>query len=760
MPKPYGTVAARLTAAASWLGVLVGIAGAIGWYTTLDTESVLQWVDLYVYLFFVLMCLFYAFYFSKDGLRSATPWARVIAVAWLAVLIAGVTEIRHPNLHDLAFWWYGAFLLGPTVAVWGEYGKALDWIAKRLSGFDAFQREEKTGWVHIAVLLGLLGVITVIQLLSIYDVSIGTDEGNAPYVVKMLQDGLTMYRDFWSREPLSTLMFYPFASITGQMFLSLRIYVIGLQLALLLVTYAFVRRLFSPNAALLSVALFIGFHFIFLRINWGLFNLTWFPMLVTIAGATIALVVAKSQRWWHYALLGLFVGASILVYKASQALLLLVPLAYFLEFKRIDRQMLVYLGASFIPISIFWVVFGVGSSFEHVYVLILEKVIWLYGALAVLFVFGALGLPRLSKLRPIDWLLRRNWFELLPIALIYCFLGIVLFRFLTTGEVYNLWPLLIESSFVFISIFLLNFLAGARYHRMVGNGVLFLYIFLIFGVIIQHFGKTGKILEVDFMVHAVIAGCLLLSIFLTIPLARKMETVAMDKKTSLILLISNAFFVAMVVGANYSTTRFKYILYLFPFIALSLLWIIRKQRIEVRAGIIAVILVGVAVANVVNHTYPDEYSLYPYKNIERVLERVELGPEDTIFTGDLLLASSIPNENLLKVNSPWMYRRDRPYLFYWDPSLDPFGGYMHYGAQDYAALITERKPKYILGSARVTNRTFFKTTTNPRNEAMIAVRDEEYTFVEKVGSIRVYQRTDTLKLPSTSVPPSSGSPEE
>ncbi|MFH1426574.1 MAG: glycosyltransferase family 39 protein [Candidatus Kerfeldbacteria bacterium] len=763
----------------TWIPLALSVAVFVAWIFLPPESPAYSYLDPFLIGLFFFESLLLNRTFSAHGLYHERRWFAAVIILWLFSIIAALAEIHNPKLYNFQFPFYIALLAVMSYQVRESFIQSLRTIDDALRKWTLFENsrardiatsseqrqrvklhlpmlsrlkpvsdllcwKDSVGWPHVLILLGLIGIFISYQVFSIYSTGIGTDEGNTLYVIKMLNEGLVMYKDFWYREPLAIYMYYPVSFLFSDPLLGLRLFVVAMQFLILTVSYAFIRRLFSSQAALATVLILVLFSGVFMRSTWGLFNIVWFPFVIGMTAYGIELLTLPRTRLRQWAVIGLLIGSSILIYKASQAFLVFLIVVFVLQHKRISKELVTAYVVSFLPIALFWLVFGMQSTFEHVYVLVLKKVIWLYAGLGASLAAGWLGLLAIRRIKTLIRWLDANLFVAANAASIALFFVIVFGSFLSSGEINKFWPLLMESLFVFISISLLNYIYLLKRSALLGYGVLFLFIAFYFIVFAVQFGSSGFFRDVHPFLHVSIAGCIIVSIILAILIARDIRDAAIDRKTEIILFSTNTFLLGMMYGAVFMPSRFKYILYLFPLVLFAVVQSTRTFRKAIRYSVFGIIVVSLFIANFVSNFYPTDYTLYTYKNLQRVVDSIELEPDDTFFTGDYVLASMITNENLLKVGTPWIYRIDLRRPAFWDDRLDTFGGYIQYGAVDYAQLIRKKKPKFIMGSARMTFRTFFQSKKNGQNAELESILEADYSLIQNIGKVKIYIHNDYL----------------
>ncbi len=557
--------------------------------------------------------------------------------------------------------------------------------------------------------------------------AIGTDEANTLYVIKMLREGLTLYKDFWYREPLSVLIFKPFSGAKLD-FLNLRIFVLFVYLTTFLVAHLSVRHFWGARAAWISSLCYLIFSGILAKPYLGLFNIIWF-LSQTIIISLLLYYNENRKQSFLIIILGFLVGVSILNYKAAIMFWLIIPLVLYQKYFRPFKKILLFFSVSFLPLLAFWLYYASQSNFWAVYELILKKVIISF--LTAFVIFAILSLIK-NKL-PI-----KHTLDIAITLSILCFLIFFIFQIILKNN-YNFWPIILEGGLAFFAIILLNFIfltsKPAKYRYL----LLILWSIFVFNLIKKYYGNTGYFHNLPPGINIIILLALITLFYLIIKISIKNKTFLVSERGKIIILTANLFLIGLIFGSEFMGSRFKYFLYLSPFLIFEILEILLPQKTKEATLFVFMSLNLLFVAHFVNY-YKSDYTFYSQSTLNRVKNALELKEGDKIFTADLAIASVLDNKNLFKCGSFWVYRNlgsgnERP--FYWQDNLRLPLDYIAYSKNDYANLIKKGKPKYIIGSWRATIKTFF-TSRDPANQKLHQILKNNYKFKENIDGVKIY----------------------
>ena len=577
-----------------------------------------------------------------------------------------------------------------------------------------------------------------IYITKIFNSGIGTDEGNTLNFVKLITDGSQLYKDFWYREPLSAFLYWisNFYKLPFDQIYNLRIFVILIYTILIIVVFIFVKKIYDKQTALLTIILMGIFSPLFLKINWGLFNIVWFLCLVVLLFVLHKIYVGKINNL-GLLLSGFLCGVSILNYKATQVFIILFLIILFQKYKKVTVGFLVYLFGAGLPVFIFYLYYGVQSGLFNIYNIIIGKtlvfIITLVLVVSIIYLIQSQDYRFLSirkTIKSIDYI---EAFSVISILLFF----LISVKNIINGM--NLWPFLVESGNVLIWLLVLNFLYfNSKYkYKYLKFVFLIIYTIVYLGIIIISYANPGYIKGIGLFVNIAFAIGPLLIIFAMPTLINAHKEKLQTSFIKIVLIVSNMYLLSVWIGSNFIHSRFKYVLMIIPFIFAILLSEISKKNYE-NVFVFFVLLFFLSGSSSLHLTREDhnDYVLYSKQTIDESISKLELAENDLIFTGDLYLSANVENENIFKGGTTWIFRnKNRTFPEY----RSKIKMSISTSKNDYAQIIKQKTPKYIIGSSRATFNIFFDEK-DKSNVSLSKVLKDDYTLMEKVKQISIYER--------------------
>jgi len=621
----------------------------------------------------------------------------------------------------------------------------------------------KEGWYISGLIIALL-LYFIIQSFQIGTIGVGTDEGNAINTLKlMISNNLVLYKDFWAREPGSLFLLWPIAKIFGYSLSTLRYSMIFIQLIIIILTYIIVRNNFNKNLGILSVFLLLLFNNMFIRLYPGSFYQIWQLLFLVLLVVTYSMFEYK-EKWIYLIILGLITGYSILSYKYSCIFLIAIPTIIWViqegtpiyKFKNIQY----FWWSSFIPIALFTMYYSAKTDFMHIYNIIIGDVLIIYFFIFIVSIIFFIILYFLNvQKRNISNQMEKSFFDTLffnsfseshnftAFLSIISLLCVLLWGMIDcirgNGSNFSTWWLMfIEASFVFLAVFTLNIQNVKSnkksfwiYYIMVATLFYFSYTF--------GFGETGLFRVMPKIFQFVIL--LILIIYLiTVPFLCFNKNNLFAKKEIrfyyICIIIINFFLLFLIVGGYFFVGRYFTFVCIFPFLLPLLIFNLKRNIFKYI--LIFLILISLIFSSYIHGSIPNDYTFYSPKSVGNVVYFIESNSseKDTIFTGDLVLASEIKRENIIHISSPWIYRKTPSYLY---DGIDKYETQVSMNKSQLADLLLTKKPKFIVGSGRATWKTFFDEEIDPSNTKFKNILDSEYQYIATIDRFTIYISKDS-----------------
>jgi len=645
----------------------------------------------------------------------------------------------------------------------------------------------KEGWYGGGLIIALL-LFFIIQSLQIGTIGVGTDEGNSINTLKlMISNNLVLYKDFWAREPGSLFILWPVVKIFGYSLSTLRYSIIFIQIIIIFLTYIIVRDNFNKNFGILSVFLLLLFNNVFIRLYPGSFHQIWHLLFLGLLVVIYSLFECKENRF-YLIILGLITGYSILSYKYSCIFLLIIPTIIWViqegtlrsKFKNIQY----FLWSSFIPIALFIIYYSAKTDFMHIYNIIIGDVLIIYLFLSIVSVIflillyflnvGNSDIPnqmergifnyrvsakhyqkpiilvkRLFK-KIIDTFFFNSIFEshnfmvFLSIISLLCVLVWGMLDYIRgDGSIFSTWWLMfVEASYVFLAVFTLN-IQNVKSNKKVFWIYYIMVATLIYFSYTLGFGETGlfRMMPNKFQLTILL---ILISYLTIVPflcfnknnLFKKIEM----KFYYIFLIIINFFLLFLIFGGYFFVGRYITFACIFPFLLPLLLFNLKRNIFKY--ALIFLVLISLIFSSYIHGSIPNDYTFYSPKSVQKVVYFIESNSseKDTIFTGDLVLASEIKRENIIHISSPWIYRGTPSYLY---NGINKYKTQVSMNKAQIADLLLTKKPKFIVGSGRATWMTFFDEGNDPSNIKFKKILNSEYQCITTIDQFTIYILKDS-----------------
>lgn len=568
-----------------------------------------------------------------------------------------------------------------------------------LMHLTAFNTKKNKKIVLMGLAVSSLLITFIFQFYKIYHSGIGTDEGNFLYATKLIQNGKTIFFDFYSREGGSLMVLVPFFKFLETTIINLRYLVLGIHLLTIFTFYLCLKTISDNKTRNLLV---VGTSSIILSFG-GPFEIYTgiFYQLYALLSVLLFYFILKfnedEKRIW---LLGILSGLSILVYKGAEVFLLLIPLAIFLKQnnqKEYLKKILLFFFLSLGVIILYWVYYGLKENFHDIYYLVLSDVVRNY---FITFLVSLTGIFFLAQ----NSLIKKT--ENLVISLNMLFYAGLAYSF--SREASSLFSsfyggVILEYSFLLMLLQYLNINYSGRYAKP----LLFGYMTTNLLILILGFGSRGFFTVVPsvyhifstvlFLVYNIILGFKFL--FEKIPVERKS-----DAKLTITLMLTAFFILNGFFGGYLIPTRFYSLLYFLPILVLSFILTGPWNKFKISILTLATVSAGFSV--MINTTLSNDYTFYTIDNFTESVKYLKenLKSTDKVFSVDTSVLSEINNGGIINFYSPWQFSGLENRIC---------SGYPRRGKEDVCLRVEgvinrvkETKPDYIIGSGRSTFRLF------------------------------------------------------
>ncbi len=602
--------------------------------------------------------------------------------------------------------------------------------------FNKLSINNKTYYILLFI---LILYFILIKYSELNNIKIGTDESNTLYVIKLIQEGLFLFKDFWYREPLSVFVYKPFLNIASDPFVSLRLFVYFIHTITLISIFFISKKLSNLKGAFFILSIIIIFNQIFFKSYLGLFNILWFFLQIIIIFLLLISTKIKRRNALFWLVLGVIEGISIFIYKGSLLFLLITPIIIISFNKKYLKYLFYNMLGNIYVLLIFWVYFGLNSSFLIIYEVALKTII----ITSLTVVTGIIIWVLLNKIKSFRFLKNSDIIQLAILSSLFLFFILFIYNYFIGSGKIEFWPFLLESSFIFLLFAYYNFL----YLKNISQILLKIFITLlsIFFVIIfvSDYANNGSFVNIAAYIHSMIFyGILMFYIILLLSFIDKNE-IKFRKKDKIILLITNLFFLATLTGLNFMPSRSKYVIFISIFIVCSLFNLLKQQNKKIIKYIFLFIFIYLlGTADYINKNFKSSYTMYDHIDVKNLINKIDTSENCKMFTGDLAISILSNCENMYKSGSPWTYRRvnkKQNHPFYYSGKFKKDNSYIFYNKSDYAKHLENQKPRYILGTWRGTFKTFFDIGHDKENTELKQVLDKDYEFKFKYKNFTVYE---------------------
>jgi len=173
-------------------------------------------------------------------------------------------------------------------------------------------------------------------------------------------------------------------------------------------------------------------------------------------------------------------------------------------------------------------------------------------------------------------------------------------------------------------------------------------------------------------------------------------------------------------------------------IAFLLLHLAKANKIKPVTILIFMSLLLTNIFSQINKT--DNTVIYSYQDLQKATQFLneETKETDLIFTADTALAAEAKPVNILKIASPWVYRdTDFPFFCKENDTAS-----FCLSKNEIALSIKEQKPKYIIGSSRITSWTFLDENFDRSNYEINQVLKTNYEHFITINKFTFYKIKD------------------
>jgi hypothetical protein len=590
-------------------------------------------------------------------------------------------------------------------------------------------------------ILSLFLIFIAIQITKIFSNGIGTDEGNALNVARLiLQDNLILYKDFWAREPMGVFLLIPHLKVFGISLISLRFFVLIINTLAFFLLFLISKKYLTQLSQI--IILFIGILIAnnTFNIYAGIFYQFWVLFSILI----IFLILNLSEKFStkKLALLAITTGFSILCYKGFMIFWIIIPLCLFLIFKKNIKKTLNYsllfLGLNLIPILIFFVYFSLKTDFYHIYKILLSDVF-----IKLFIIISALLFSKIIfKLKPL-----KNYFQNIKFNNLFFLLGsfsiiISIIIFLTQkGSAEIFWGGFSNEAFYFIvSLITILILIKNNWKRFAILILSLIFIFLIFYLGFGNTGFFGTFNNKELSVLTILITFFLLSLLFFNSKKNILKDIQLNDKiilTSALVLYLGFFF-----GGYLMPARILIILPIYPILLVFIIKILSQNDITKKTFSLFLVL-NFSFLFFTNYLFffkGNSYKIYSKKDFNNSVQFLKKNTTegDLIFSSDTAILAEIPATNLIPLTSPWNFRDNQKPHYLYDNINPNYSKILNLDKKVLLEKMIEKKPKYIFGNSRITFFTFFNDNTEVEQE-MKNLLEQNYEKVEEFGDIKIYK---------------------
>ncbi|MDZ7611992.1 MAG: hypothetical protein U5L10_04475 [Candidatus Moranbacteria bacterium] len=616
----------------------------------------------------------------------------------------------------------------------------------KLLGTDKDKASKRIKGIKIenVVIVLLFTAFAGIQLFQIINTGVGTDEGNALYAAKLiLHENLSLYKDFWAREPGSVLLFLPFLEIIGTSLAKLRILVALTNLGAFFLIFLISRRYLNKTCQIISLIAGI----LLVNNTFNIFAGTFYQFWVFLSLLIIYLILLYQENKKSLKiliLLSLIMGASVIFYKGFMIFWLIVPASLFVMFLKDNKEFLnkalAFLSVSILPLVFFHGYFSLQTDSSHIYRIITGDVF-----VPFLLMFSSLLFLRLLLIKlPSKFYLEKIQFKTIYFwAVAFTFSFSIFYLLFSKSAIDSFWSGFGLEAFYFlatilaISVFIFQ---GRKRTLLLILATIMLLLTNIFG-----FSDNGFFtrLSINQTQAAVALQTVYLFFLIKFALETKSSLDIKNNKLKILLISSLILYLGFFVGGYVMPARVLMILPIYPILFVFFLHAAaqNKKLAKVLIFIFTINLSALLFTNYLFACNKTSYTIYDLKNFESAVRYInaETDEDDLVFSGDTAILSEIRAKNATFFTSPWNFReRMEPHYFY--PGIEKkYPPFSRQRKEEIFALLQENNPVFILGSDRLTFKTFFSPANHKSNEPLSNFLANNYKLVREFDNIEIYK---------------------
>lgn len=566
----------------------------------------------------------------------------------------------------------------------------------------------------------------LIQLFKVHNSGIGTDEGNFLYVIRLLEDGGVLFRDFYSRESGALLLLFPFFQLFETSITNLRYLVVLIHFLTLLFLFLSLQKIHKSTLTNIAFTIISAIIMSFggpLEIYTGIF----YQLFSLFSTLLLYLTLTLRENTVKYALLGLVTGLSILNYKAGQVFLLLIPLLLFLKSdNRIVyiKNNIIFFSVSFFVIILYWIYYSLQTNLTTIYNLVIGDVVTNF-LLAFFSAIAGVFLLR-SIFNRVD--------ILATLAALLFFFG-VFYQFLLGS--YEVLPnsfyggLILQFSFILIFFQVICLAMTGPYSRSVAAGFLICNVTLLF----LGYGHRAFFTQVPEWIHIVatsifiLYNLLLITIFNRPHLRLFLGNSFLNKGLLVYTCLFLAFYFVInsLYGGYLMPTRFSLTLVFLP-ILLSIFYSTTGTKL-IKNIFLGLFFISIIFSIFLNATLKNDFTLYSMSQFKEAVDYLnnEIQPESVIFSTDTAVLVHTKGGNLIRFYSPWQFSNQEVNVCGQHQEIQESDVCLRY--EDMISIIQKRSPEYIFGSWRHTFRLFETSTGQNLLESNYKLLTDESSII-------------------------------
>ncbi|MGI6775833.1 MAG: hypothetical protein ACOX5S_00820 [Patescibacteria group bacterium] len=607
-----------------------------------------------------------------------------------------------------------------------------------ISSFFLKKGAKQPNWIIIALLF-----LTFIsnQTSQITTADIGSDEGHSLYAIRMMKEELNLYDDFWFREPGSLLMIRPFFSFLKTTIKNQRTLVVFYQILFLALNYLIIKKATDKKSAFLFLAISSIFSKIINPINLGLDKV--FFQIFSITSVSLFFLYLKKNIPSAFFISSIIVAISTFTYKGG--LLIFLSLFYieavrYLKDEERFSKILLYFIFYFLSSGLIILLFNLlGSPINNLITYVWNDVI-LYQKISLVLLVTIPVVKTISKKFKIKSIVYLSWMFSSVGLFLYIAVTSQLFK---NSFISSFWPnTVLENGYFSILIFFLIFLIS-RKRLLEKSSLILLFIYLFYLSLISV--GTEKFVYYNFYCHIIALLTFLLALFLLLKgeILKKKNEAIKDENIIFLSIILNfsyfAYYVRLLSGGsspndiNHSPAMMSF---LFPLVISFLSPFLTKAKTAKPFAYL--LFASLLFSNIISQTKKvDNAVVYSYQDLQEVVEFVnkKTSETDLIFTADTALAAEVRPTNILKITSPWVYRDTGVPFFCQEGDNAKFC----FSKKEIAVNIQEQRPRYVVGSGRITSWTFLEESFDQNNSEINQTIKENYRNFATINKFTLYE---------------------